>query len=164
MEEMSLHSVNRQLTKLYNEKNYLYDRMEKILSLVSPKSMSIDDIVVDGGKKIDKLLRYTELKEEMIYKERMQYINDKISSLETWKKSELDRLNKFDDLIPKIVHLKEEVFIKDKYSGKIRHLKWKEIASQCYVSEKTARNKYNIGIQARNNKNNINISENKKAH
>lgn len=149
MKEMTLESANITLEKLKNDKKYWEKRLEQILSLVTPKSGNMDDLKVDGGIKIDKLLMYTDIKEELQIDSTLKYINDKIKAILEWKQAEMERLTRQDIMIPKIMYFKEEVLIKDKYSGKTRHLTWDEIAKNCYCSRRTAINKYNKGIAAR---------------
>ena len=148
-EGLTLDSVNKLLESLENEENYILDRISNILGLVLPQGKTVDSLRVDGGKKIDKILKYTNIKEELLLDERLKYVQDKIKDLKVWKEKEIKRLNKYDDLIKLVVYFKEEVFIKDKRNGKLRHLTWDEIATNCYCSEKTARNKYHLAIESR---------------
>ena len=43
-EELTLESVNKELERLENEKEYVLDRISNILSLVLPKSQNVDSL------------------------------------------------------------------------------------------------------------------------
>ena len=93
-EGLTLDSVNKLLESLENEENYILDRISNILGLVLPQGKTVDSLRVDGGKKIDKILKYTNIKEELLLDERLKYVQDKIKDLKAWKEKEIKRLNK----------------------------------------------------------------------
>ena len=81
MKELTLESASKELEKLENDWRYWYSRMEQIVSLVLPKATSIESDKVDGGKRVDTLLKYCELKNELQIDITLKYIEDKIASL-----------------------------------------------------------------------------------
>lgn len=151
MDRLTLEEVNKELDKLSNDKQYWENRLEQIVGLTLPKSTNIENERVDGGDRIDKLLKYTELKEELGIDNTLQYINDKIYSLNKWVEGELKRLNKYGETKESVVYLKEHKTIIDKYTGKTRKLKWKEIAKEMHYSERAVRYFYEEAVKDREN-------------
>lgn len=157
MVEMNLGTVNKEIKRLENEKYYILDRIENIISLVRPKSGNMEDLRVDGGSRVDKILLYTEINDEMVLAEQYRYIKDKLKDLKSWRNRELQRLeNNDDDLIQKIVYYKEEVIIKDKNTGRERHLNNNEVANMCYCSIRTVQYKYKQVLEQRKKDNSTN--------
>lgn len=149
MKELTLESASKELDKLENDRRYWYSRMEQIVSLVLPGAANLDGEKVDGGKRVDTLLRYCELKDELQIDITLKYIEDKIKSLNIWIENELKRLDKYNDIEKSIVFLREQKKIKDKYTGRMRTMTWDEIAKEVHYSEKSVRLFYRNAIEER---------------
>jgi hypothetical protein len=139
MEELTLENAAKEIDKLENDKIYWENRLEQIKSLTMPKSTDIQNERVDGGARIDKLLKYTELKEELGIDDTLKYINDKILSLNKWIERELKRLDKYGETERKIIYLRENKKVRDKYTNRIRQMTWREIAKETHYSERSVR-------------------------
>ena len=63
--ELTLEDATKELDKLENDKLYYENRLEQIVSLVMPHSPDTQNEKVDGGELVDKLLKYTDLKNEL---------------------------------------------------------------------------------------------------
>ena len=149
MKELTLESASKELEKLDNDWRYWYSRMEQIVSLVLPSAANLDGEKVDGGKRVDTLLRYCELKDELQIDITLKYIEDKMNSLNTWIENELKRLDKYNEIEKSIVFLREKKKVKDKYTGRIRNMTWNEIAREVHYSEKSVRSFYQNAIKKR---------------
>lgn len=149
MKELTLESASKELEKLENDWRYWYSRMEQIVSLVLPSAANLDGEKVDGGKRVDTLLRYCELKDELQIDITLKYIEDKMASLNTWIENELKRLDKYNDIEKSIVFLREKKKVRDKYTGRIRHMTWNEIAREVHYSEKSVRSFYQNALKER---------------
>lgn len=139
MEELTLEIAAKKIDKLENDKIYWENRLEQIKSITMPKSTDTQNERVDGGMKIDKLLKYTELKEELGIDDTLKYINDKILSLNQWIERELKRLDKYGETEKKIIYLRENRKVRDKYTNRIRQMTWREIAKETHYSERSVR-------------------------
>ena len=149
MKELTLESASKELDKLENDRRYWYSRMEQIVSLVLPGAANLDGEKVDGGKRVDTLLRYCELKDELQIDITLKYIEDKIKALNIWIENELKRLDKYNDIEKSIVFLREQKKIKDRYTGRMRTMTWDEIAKEVHYSEKSVRLFYQNAIEER---------------
>lgn len=149
MKELTLESASKELEKLENDWRYWYSRMEQIVSLVLPSAANLDGEKVDGGKKVDTLLRYCELKDELQIDTTLKYIEDKMVSLNIWIENELKRLNKYSDVEQTIVFLRERKRVKDKYTGRIRNMTWNEIAKEVHYSERSVKYFYQNALEKR---------------
>ncbi len=114
---MDLKTANRELEKLDNEYNYWLKEKENLLSLVMPKASDVKEVVVDGGKRVDKLLKFVELEDEKQINETLEYIWKKKNNLMNWLDEELKILSKYEPLEQKIVKDRDE-----------KRMKWKEIS------------------------------------
>ena len=139
MQKLTLEEAAKELDKLANDKAYWESRLEQIKSLVTPKSINVANERVDGGERVDKLLKYTELKDELAIEDTLKYIDDKILSLNQWVERELIRLDKYGETEKKIVYLRENKKVRDKYTNRIRKMTWKEIAKETHYSERSVR-------------------------
>lgn len=155
MKELTLDSASKELEKLENDWRYWYSRMEQIVSLVFPGAVNLDGEKVDGGKRVDTLLRYCELKDELQIDITLKYIEDKMNSLNVWIESELRRLDKYNDIEKSIVFLREKKKIKDKYTGRTRNMTWNEIAKEVHYSERSVKYFYQRAIEEREKENGI---------
>ena len=61
---MDLKQANKELEELENDYEYYLQEKEQILSLVSVSAVQPKDIIVKGGKRIDRYTKYVELEEE----------------------------------------------------------------------------------------------------
>lgn len=150
MEKLTLEEAAKELDKLENDKLYWENRLEQIKSLTMPKSTNIENERVDGGSRYDKLLKYTELKEELGIDDTLKYINDKIQALNEWVEGELKRLNKYGESEKQIVYLREYKKVRDKYTNRVRRMTWEEIAKETHYSERTVRYFYENAVRDRN--------------
>ena len=139
MERLTLEEATKELEKLNNDKIYWENRLEQIASLTMPKSTDVANERVDGGERIDKLLKYTELKEELAIDDTLKYIDDKILSLNQWVERELIRLDKYGETEKKVVYLREHKTVRDKYTNRLRKMTWREIAKEIHYSERSVR-------------------------
>ena len=121
--------------------------MEQIVSLVLPSAANVDNEKVDGGKRVDTLLRYCELKDELQIDITLKYIEDKIASLNIWIENELKRLDKYNEIEKSIVFLREKKKIKDKYNGRMRRMTWNEIAKEVHYSERSVQYFYQNALK-----------------
>lgn len=148
MERLTLEEVTSEIEKLANDKIYWENRLEQIVSLTMPKSTDVANERVDGGQRIDKLLKYTELKEELAIDDTLKYIDDKIQSLNQWVERELIRLDKYGETEKKIVYLRENKKVRDKYTNRLRKMTWREIAKETNYSERSVRYFYDNWVKA----------------
>lgn len=139
MEKLTLEEAAKELDKLANDKIYWENRLEQIASLIMPKSTDIGNERVDGGERVDKLLKYTELKEELAIEDTLKYIDGKILSLNQWVERELIRLDKYGETEKKIVYLRDHKTVRDKYTNRLRKMTWREIAKETHYSERSVR-------------------------
>lgn len=149
MEELTLEGAAKELDKLRNDKIYWENRLAKIESITMPHTTDMQNERVDGGARIDKLLKYTELKEELGIDETLKYINDKIDALNQWVEDELRRLDKYGETERQIVFLREQKKVRDKYTNRIRPMTWSEIAKETHYSERSVRYFYENAIRDR---------------
>ena len=149
MQRLTLEEATKELEKLNNDKIYWESRLEQIASLTMPKSTDVANERVDGGERIDKLLKYTELKEELAIDDTLKYIDDKILALNQWVERELIRLDKYGETEKKIVYLREHKTVRDKYTNRIRKMTWREIAKETHYSERSVRYFYENWVKSR---------------
>ena len=145
---MNLEDIYNQLEKLENDLEYYINRLEEIKSLIMPQGTQFDKVLVDGGKHIDKILKYAETEDKLQLEATIKYIKTKMVDLENLKEKEIERLTKYGEYVKVVVLLKEKEFIRE-YNGKKRHLTWNEIADRVYCSRRTAINWYKLGIEER---------------
>lgn len=153
MERLTLNEATKELEKLENDKRYWENRLIQLVSLTMPHSTDTRNERVDGGVRIDKLLKYTDLKDELGIEDTLRYINDKIKSLTEWINEELKRLDKYGDTEKTIVYLREQKKVRDRYSNRVRKMTWGEIAKETHYSERAVRLFYKKAIKERENDN-----------
>lgn len=156
MESLTLAEATKELDKLENDKRYWENRLEQIVSLTMPHSTDTQGERVDGGNRVDKLLRYTELKEELGIDDTLKYINDKIRDLNEWVEGELRRLDKYGETEKAIVYLREHKRVRDKYTNRMRAMTWDEIARETHYSERAVRLFYKNSVKEREQNGNEN--------
>lgn len=147
---MTLKEANEQLERLDNDYNYWLNEKERLLLLVMPKSTDIRPEMVDGGKRVDKLAKYVETMEEKQINETLDYIQAKRENLMNWIDNELKILKKYNEVEQLIIHYKENMIIKDKYTGKQREMTWEEIAKEVHYNKDHCRRIYRNYKKLRN--------------
>lgn len=149
MERLTLEDATKELDKLENDKTYWENRLEQIVSLTMPHSPDTENERVDGGERVDKLLKYTSLKEELAIDDTLKYIDDKILTLNKWIEGELIRLDKYGETEKTVVYLRERKKVRDKYTNRLRRMTWREIANETHYSERSVRYFYENSIKER---------------
>lgn len=105
---MTIKEANYELKKLDNEYNYWLNEKEQLKSLVYPKATDIRLEKVDGGKREDRLIKYTELLDDKKIDETLEYIEKRRNNLMNWLDNELRIMEEYEPLKRKIIRLKEE--------------------------------------------------------
>lgn len=145
---MNLEEIYNQIEELENQYSYYKCRLEEIKSLVSPKSMQYDTIIVDGGKHIDAISKYVELEDQQQLENTIKYIKEKLKNLNELKDKEIKRLTKYGETVKAVVFLKEKEYKLDSHGRKI-HLTWEEIGRKAYCSPRSARYWYKLATEER---------------
>ena len=122
-EIMTLKEANNKLEQLNNDYNYWLREKEIAESLVIPKSRDMTSERIEGGKKIDRMLKYTEVMEDKQIDETLEYIHQKKLNLMNWIDKELRRLDKHGETEKVIVQLKENTTVIDKSTKKESYIK-----------------------------------------
>ncbi len=139
---MDLKQANKELEELENDYEYYLQEKEQILSLVSVSAVQPKDIIVKGGKRIDRYTKYVELEEEKQINATLDYIHQRKENLLNWINKELKIMLKYGEVEATIIQLKENKLIKDKNTGKYRNMTWEEIAKEVHWSKSFCRNVY----------------------
>lgn len=105
---MTIKEANYELKKLDNEYNYWLNEKEQLKSLVYPKATDIRLEKVDGGKREDRLIKYTELLDDKKIDETLEYIEKRRNNLMNWLDNELKIMEEYEPLKRRIIRLKEE--------------------------------------------------------
>ena len=115
---MTLKEANRELKSLNNEYNYWLREKEQLMSIVLPKSTDLTKgDRVDGGKRIDRMAKYTELLENKQIDATLEYIQKRRNNLMNYIDEELKLLGEYEPLERKIILMRNE-----------KRMKWREIA------------------------------------
>lgn len=130
---MTLKEANEELERLDNEYNYWLNEKERLLLLVSPKSMDIRPEMVEGGKRVDRLALYVESMDEKKINETLDYIHAKKTNLMNFIDQELKILGKYNE-VEKLIVFYKEIDIKE-------HT-WVEISRLVHYSETQCRRIY----------------------
>lgn len=104
---MTLKEANCEVERLDNEINLLLKDKEVLLSTVDVQAVNTDKMIIDGGKRVDKLLQYVETKELKQLDEKIQLKQNKKQNLMNWIERELVILKKYDKVEQLIVFYKE---------------------------------------------------------
>lgn len=147
---MDIKQANRELEKLENDYEYYLQEKEQILSLVSVSATQPKDVVVKGGTRIDKFVKYVELEEEKQINATLEYIHQRKQNLLNWIDEELKIMLKYGEVESAIIQLKENKLIKDKNTGKYRNMTWEEISKEVHWSKSFCRNVYRRYKRKRN--------------
>lgn len=105
---MTLLEAQEQLKKLDNEYKYWLGEKELALSIVLPKSTDIRGEVVDGGKRIDRNLKYMELLESKQIDQTLEYIHKKQLNLMNYIENELKIIGQYNYIEKKIYELRQD--------------------------------------------------------
>lgn len=141
---MTLEDANKKMEELDNEYNYWLNEKERLLSLVMPKPVDTTQERVDGGKRVDKYLKYVELEDEKQINNTLEYIHQAKINLMNWIDTELKIQKKYNNIKDVIIYLKEKELIQDKKTGVVRHLTWKEISSKVGYHQDHVRRIYRL--------------------
>ena len=147
---MDIKQANREIEKLENDYEYYLQEKEQILSLVSVSATQPKDVVVKGGTRIDKFVKYVELEEEKQINATLEYIHQRKQNLLNWIDEELKIMLKYGEVESAIIQLKENKLIKDKNTGKYRNMTWEEISKEVHWSKSFCRNVYRRYKRKRN--------------
>lgn len=120
---MSLRNANYQLEKLENKLNRLLKEKEVLESSVGIKAIDTSKIIVDGGKRVDRLLEYTISKELKELDTEIQITQNKIKNWMNYIDEELKIMKKYDKVLELIVYYKED-----------KKCTWYGIASKVHLS------------------------------
>lgn len=157
MERLTLEDATKELDKLENDKFYWENRLEQLAKLVRPQSPDTQNERVDGGVRVDKLLKFTDLKQELAIDDTLKYIDDKMLALNKWIEGELIRLDKYGETEKTVVYLRERKRVRDKYTNRMRRMTWSEIAKETHYSERSVRHFYENWVKERENDNKMSI-------
>lgn len=135
---MTLREAQEQLKKLDNEYNYWLNEKELALSVVLPKDTDIRNEVVDGGKRIDKMLKYVEILDSKQIDETLDYIFRKQQNLMDYIDKELKIIGTYNYIEKRIYELRED------------KVHWWKIGNIVGLSERQCRRIYKKMIQRRN--------------
>ena len=141
---MDLKQANKELEKLENDYEYYLQEKEQILSLVSVSASQPKEIIVKGGKRVDRYVKYVELEEEKQINATLDYIHKRKQNLLNWIDEELKILGKYGETEKLIVQLKENTYVYDSNLKRERPLTWKEIAKKSGYNEDHCRKIYRL--------------------
>lgn len=105
---MTLKEAQEQLKRLDNEYKFWLNEKEIALSIVMPKAVAIQGEVVDGGTRIDKMLKYFELLDEKQIDQTLDYIHNKQQNLMNFIDEELKISGQYKEIEKKIYDLRNE--------------------------------------------------------
>ncbi len=105
---MTLLEAQEQLKKLDNEYKFWLNEKELAKSIVLPKATDIKGEVVDGGTRIDKMLKYIEILEDKQIDETLDYIFKKQQNLMNYIEQELKIIGQYNLIEKRIYDLRQE--------------------------------------------------------
>lgn len=135
---MTLKEAQAQLKQLDNEYNYWLNEKELALSVVLPKATDIRNEVVDGGKRIDKMLKYVEILDNKQIDATLDYIFKKQQNLMDYIDKELKIICTYNYIEKRIYELRQD------------KVHWWKIGNIVGLSERQCRRIYKKMIQSRN--------------
>lgn len=138
---MDLKKANEELESLENEYEYWLKEKEALLTLVMPKSPTLDSQRVNGGTRSDKFIKYAELDEEKQINATLDYIHKRKQNILEWLKNELKIMNKYGDIESLIIQYKEKGRYDEK-EDRFVEMTWEEIAKEVHYSKTFCRNVY----------------------
>lgn len=104
---MTLKDANFEVEKLTNELTRLLKEKEVLEATVEPQAIDTTKIVVDGGKRVDRLVEYVSIKEIKDLDKKICITQEKIKNFLDWIDNELKILEKYDKVEQLIVFYKE---------------------------------------------------------
>lgn len=105
---MTLREAQEQLKRLDNEYKFWLNEKELAKSIVLPKATDIKGEVVDGGKRVDKMLKYMELLEDKQIDETLDYIFKKQQNLMRYIEEELKIMGQYNYIEKRICELRND--------------------------------------------------------
>ena len=133
---MTLKKANFEVEKLTNELKRLLREKEILETMILPKSINLDKIVVDGGSPVNLIEKYAELTELEKWKdldEKIVETQDKIKSNMDWIDEGLRILKKYDKVEQLIVYYKEIA---------TKNYTWRDISNLVHYSESQCKRIY----------------------
>ena len=133
---MTLKKANFEVEKLTNELKRLLREKEILETMILPKSINLDKIVVDGGSPVNLIEKYAELTELEKWKDLDKKIvetQDKIKNNMDWIDEELRILKKYDKVEQLIVYYKEIA---------TKNYTWRDISNLVHYSESQCKRIY----------------------
>lgn len=135
---MTLKEAQEQLKRLDNEYKFWLNEKEIALSIVMPKAVAIQGEVVDGGTRIDKMLKYIELLDEKQIDQTLDYIHNKQQNLMNFIDEELRISGQYKEIEKKIYDLRNE------------NTPWWKVANIVGFSDRQCKRIYSRMIKRRN--------------
>ena len=117
---MNLIEAKKELQQLENEEIYWLNEKESIKSLVMPKGIQITADKVQGGKREDSMLKYTELLDDKKIDETLDYIWKRKRNIMNYIETELKIIGEYNNLEQKIYELRYDQEYMKQNKGKKR--------------------------------------------
>lgn len=135
---MTLLEAQEQLKKLDNEYRFWLNEKELAKSIVLPKSTDIRSEIVDGGKRVDKMLKYVEILEDKQIDEALEYIFRKQKNLMDYIEQELKIIGQYNYIEKQIYELRQQ------------KVHWWKVGNIVGLSDRQCRRIYSKMIKRRN--------------
>lgn len=117
---MNLIDAKKELQQLENEEIYWLNEKENIKSLVYPKGIDITPDKVNGGKREDRMLKYTELLDDKKIDETLDYIWKRKRNIMNYIEAELKIIGEYNNLEQRIYELRYDQEYMRENKGKKR--------------------------------------------
>ncbi|MBO5138691.1 MAG: hypothetical protein J6B89_03515 [Bacilli bacterium] len=137
----TLKEANYNVERWDNKLNKLLREKEQLESMVMPQAIDTTKISVDGGKRVDKLPIYIQIKELKDLDNKIVNLQEKIKNEMDWIDNELKILKKYDKTEELIVHYKE---------NEIKKYTWASISRLVHYSESQCKRIYRKYKKKRN--------------
>jgi hypothetical protein len=141
---MTLKEANYEVERLTNDLNRLLKEKEILETLILPKGINLDKILVDGGRVSNIIEKYAELKELEKWKNldrRILENQERIKNYMDWIDNELRILKKYDKVEQLIVYYKEI---------DTKEYTWANISAMVHYSERQCKRIYSRYKNRRN--------------
>lgn len=136
--EYTISEANNEIARATNLLNMWIDKKNNVFEETQPKSAPIDNERVDGSMtREEKFFKYVYKCDKEDIDWWIDRLNEYIVSLNDYLEKELKRINKYDDLLQKIIYYKE--VYKPKKNEKIT---WDWISKKIYCPVATTRRMY----------------------
>ena len=129
--DLTIIEANNQLEKVDNRIQYYLSQKELELAKMEPKGTEAKEIVVDGGKRVDRYVNYIINVDK--YDKELNELYAKKKILEEYIENELIRLKKYNEVEQLIIYYKERV---------TDQLTWWQISQRVHYSERQCRRIY----------------------